>query len=94
MSFSPVDENQTAQSTDSDAAVESTDLESTTINGVKTKNVEGFGGVIAENYSDFQELWAEDILPAADSPNVIIFLFDDVGFAQVGPFYRDPVVFL
>ena len=27
--------------------------------GVKTKNVEGFGGVIAESYSDSQEWWAD-----------------------------------
>ena len=54
--------------------------------GVKTKNVEGFGGVIAESYSDSQEWWAEEELPNEDAPNVIIFLLDDVGFAQVGSF--------
>ena len=54
--------------------------------GVKTKNVEGFGGVIAESYQDSQEWWAEEELPNEDAPNVIIFLLDDVGFAQVGSF--------
>ena len=54
--------------------------------GVKTKNVEGFGGVIAESYADSQEWWAEEELPNEDAPNVIIFLLDDVGFAQVGSF--------
>jgi len=54
--------------------------------GVKTKNVEGFGGVIAERYSDSQEWWAEEERPKEGSPNVIIFLLDDVGFAQVGSF--------
>ncbi len=54
--------------------------------GVKTKNVEGFGGVIAESYSDSEEWWAEEELPKEGSPNVIIFLLDDVGFAQVGSF--------
>ena len=54
--------------------------------GVKTKNVEGFGGVIAESYDDAQEWWAEEELPNEDAPNVIIFLLDDVGFAQVGSF--------
>ena len=94
MSCSPVDGNQTAQSTNSDAAIESADLEFTTINGVKTKNLDGFCCVIDEIYSDSQELWAEDVLPAADSPNVLIFFFDDVRFAQVSPFDRDPIVFL
>ncbi len=54
--------------------------------GVKTKNVEGFGGVIAESYDDSQEWWAAEELPKDGSPNVIIFLLDDVGFAQVESF--------
>ena len=54
--------------------------------GVKTKNVEGFGGVIAESYDESQEWWAEEERPNEDAPNVIIFLLDDVGFAQVGSF--------
>ncbi len=54
--------------------------------GVKTKNVEGFGGVIAESYSDSQEWWADYKVPKDDAPNVIIFLLDDVGFAQIGSF--------
>ncbi|TDJ35715.1 MAG: arylsulfatase [Gammaproteobacteria bacterium] len=54
--------------------------------GVKTKHVEGFGGVIAESYADSQEWWAEEELPNEDAPNIIIFLLDDVGFAQVGSF--------
>ncbi len=54
--------------------------------GVKTKHVEGFGGVIAESYSDSQEWWAEEELPNEDAPNIIIFLLDDVGFSQVGSF--------
>ncbi len=31
--------------------------------GVKTKNVEGFGGVIAESYQDSQEWWAAEERP-------------------------------
>jgi len=54
--------------------------------GVKTKEVEGFGGVIAESYEDSQEWWAPEELPNEDAPNVIIFLLDDVGFAQVESF--------
>ena len=59
---------------------------STSESGVRTKNVEGFGGVIAESYDDSQEWWAEEERPKEGSPNVIIFLLDDVGFAQVGSF--------
>ena len=54
--------------------------------GVKTKNVEGFDGVIAESYQDSEEWWAPYDVPKEDAPNVIIFLLDDVGFAQVGSF--------
>jgi arylsulfatase len=54
--------------------------------GIKKKKIEGFGGVIAEKYSDSKEWWAAEKRPPKDSPNVIIFLLDDVGFAQVGSF--------
>jgi arylsulfatase A-like enzyme len=54
--------------------------------GIKTKSVDGFGGVIAKKYSDAKEWWAAEKRPKKGSPNVIIFLLDDVGFAQVGSF--------
>jgi len=54
--------------------------------GVKKKRIEGFGGVIAENYADSKEWWAPEQRPKAGAPNIIIFLLDDVGFAQVGSF--------
>jgi len=53
------------------------------IDGVKKKTVEGFGGVIAERYDDSEEWWPAYDEPDADAPNVIIFLLDDVGFAQL-----------
>ena len=56
------------------------------VDGVKTKRVEGFGGVIAERYDDSKEWWPDYDEPNEDAPNVIIFLLDDVGFAQVGSF--------
>ncbi len=56
------------------------------VNGVKQKTIEGFGGVIAESYDDSQEWWPPEERPNVDAPNVIIFLLDDVGFAQVGSF--------
>jgi len=54
--------------------------------GIKTKNVEGFGGIIAKKYSDSKEWWAPEKRYNKDAPNIIIFLLDDVGFAQVGSF--------
>ena len=67
------------QSTSEKASEESsTDEEfSISASGVKTKNVEGFGGVIAESYSDSKEWWAAEERPKDGSPNVIIFLLDD-----------------
>lgn len=59
---------------------------STNADGVMVKEVEGFGGLIAETYEDSQEWWAEDQRPADDAPNVIILLLDDVGFGQIGSF--------
>lgn len=56
------------------------------VDGVKTKQVEGFGGVIAERYENSKEWWPDYEEPNEDAPNVIIFLLDDVGFAQVGSF--------
>ena len=56
------------------------------VDGVKTKQVEGFGGVIAERYDESEEWWPDYEEPNKDAPNVIIFLLDDVGFAQVGSF--------
>ena len=52
----------------------------------KTKDVAGFEGVIARSYSDSKEWWAAEKRPNKDAPDVIIFLLDDVGFAQVGSF--------
>ena len=52
----------------------------------RTKNIEGFGGVIAKEYENSKEWWAPEVQPPEGSPNVIIFLLDDVGFAQVESF--------
>jgi len=54
--------------------------------GVQVKSVEGFDGVIAERYEDSEEWWPSEVRPNQDAPNVIIFLLDDVGFAQVSSF--------
>ena len=45
-----------------------------------------FKGKIAKKYEESVEAWPEKKRPPKDAPNVIIFLLDDVGFAQVGSF--------
>ncbi len=50
------------------------------------KHGEEFGGKIARSYEESEEWWAPPVVPAEDAPNIIIFLLDDVGFAQVGSF--------
>ena len=45
-----------------------------------------FCGKIERGYEDSEECWPEQKRPPADAPNVVIFLLDDVGFAQVGSF--------
>jgi arylsulfatase len=47
---------------------------------------EEFGGKIARSYAESEEWWAEEKRPPEGAPNVVIFLLDDVGFAQVGSF--------
>ena len=45
-----------------------------------------FKGKIAKNYADSEEHWEPKKRPPAGAPNVIIFLLDDTGFAQIGSF--------
>ncbi|UCG79626.1 MAG: sulfatase-like hydrolase/transferase, partial [Desulfobacterales bacterium] len=45
-----------------------------------------FKGKIAKRYEDSVEWWPEPVTPPKGAPNVIIFLLDDVGFAQIGCF--------
>jgi len=47
---------------------------------------EEFKGKIARSYEESKEWWPAEIRPPEGAPNVIIFLLDDVGFAQVGSF--------
>lgn len=50
------------------------------------KEIPEFCGKIAKTYEQSKECWSKKIRPPADAPNVIIFLLDDVGFAQIGSF--------
>jgi arylsulfatase len=45
-----------------------------------------FKGKIAKKYEDSKEWWPPQVRPPKGAPNVIIFLLDDVGFAQIGSF--------
>ena len=51
----------------------------------QSENAE-FQGKIAKSYEDSVEWWPEDPQPPEGAPNVIIFLLDDTGFAQLGSF--------
>ena len=45
-----------------------------------------FEGKIAKSYQDSVEWWPSSPKPPAGTPNVIIFLLDDTGFAHYGSF--------
>lgn len=45
-----------------------------------------FKGKIAREYKNSKEWWPDPVKPKKGAPNVIIFLLDDVGFAQVKSF--------
>ncbi|TDI71128.1 MAG: arylsulfatase [Bacteroidetes bacterium] len=51
-----------------------------------SKTQQEFQGKMARSYEDSVEWWPEDPRPPKGAPNVIIFLLDDVGFAQIGSF--------
>ena len=45
-----------------------------------------YGHIRKVSYEESQEWWPEPVEPPAGAPNVIIFLLDDTGFAQIGSF--------
>jgi arylsulfatase A-like enzyme len=45
-----------------------------------------FHGKIAKSYAESEEWWPSSPKPPAGTPNVIIFLLDDTGFAHLGSF--------
>jgi len=51
-----------------------------------TSEEAAFKGKIAKSYEESVEWWPEPPTPPEGAPNVIIFLLDDTGFAQVGSF--------
>jgi arylsulfatase A-like enzyme len=48
-----------------------------------------FGGVVSRYRRDSTPWWPEPVRPADGSPNVLVVLLDDVGFAQLGCFGSD-----
>jgi arylsulfatase len=56
------------------------------VSELQAAGTQEFKGKIAERYEDSKEWWPEPVTPPKGSPNVIIFLLDDVGFAQIGCF--------
>ncbi len=53
---------------------------------VAKKRIPEFCGKIGKTYEESQECWPKKTRPPKRAPNVIIFLLDDVGFAQLGSF--------
>ncbi len=51
-----------------------------------TQGAPEFKGKMAKSYAESKEWWPDPVQPPKGAPNVIIFLLDDVGFAQVGSF--------
>jgi len=48
-----------------------------------------FGGVVGRYRFESQAWWPPERRPAADAPNVVMVVLDDVGFAQLGCFGSD-----
>ncbi len=53
---------------------------------VETDHLPEFKGKIGKTYEESEEWWPEKKRPPKEAPNVVIFLLDDVGFAQIGSF--------
>ncbi len=47
---------------------------------------DGFGGLIGRTVAESTPWWPEPLLPAAGSPDVVVMVLDDVGFADLGCF--------
>src|SRR4030067_1288752 len=45
-----------------------------------------FKGKIGKSYEESKEWWPEDPKPKPGTPNVMIILLDDVGFAHIGSY--------
>ena len=56
------------ESNNRSAADSQSESEIVMVDGLKTKQVEGFGGVIAERYDDSEEWWPEYEEPNEDAP--------------------------
>jgi len=55
-------------------------------NSAGAREEQKFEGKIRRSYAESEEWWPESVRPHESAPNIIIFLLDDVGFAQIGSF--------
>ncbi|NIR37076.1 MAG: sulfatase-like hydrolase/transferase [Actinobacteria bacterium] len=51
--------------------------------------IEEFGGRIGRWYRESEPWWPPEVRAPTGSPNVVVVLLDDVGFAQLGPYGSD-----
>ncbi|MFM8862381.1 MAG: arylsulfatase [Acidimicrobiia bacterium] len=49
----------------------------------------GFGGRIGRTHAESEPWWPEPVHPGDDAPNVVVILFDDLGFSHFGCFGSD-----
>src|SRR5882724_497906 len=67
-------------------AVRMTKTTSETSTGSFAKYGQEFKGKIAKSYAESVEWWPESPKPKPGTPNVLIILLDDVGYAHLGPY--------
>jgi len=63
-----------------------TPIETEQVSESMKKYGQEFEGKISQSYAESKEWWPKKKRPPKEAPNVIIFLLDDTGYAQIGSF--------
>ena len=59
------------------------------MNGPAPQTPAGFGGTIGRTHAESTPWWPEPVHPGERAPNVVVILFDDLGFSHLGCFGSD-----